>query len=212
LPKKLLIGIYLSFFDKKDLTNGIDWFIPCAMNANEISPKAGSRMKRIQKFSVILRTFFFTIAVLSAIGGLSEFFWGLWGLKLLHAHVYRPNDRVAFEALNGVMNMAWSVALWFTYKLFALYAQGDLFSSRIVHCLQRIGCVGIVIGIFTCVSSIIHAANVHPSSLDWAALIPIFAIQLMELFFNVIPGFAIILIAWVMDEGRKIQEEQELTV
>jgi hypothetical protein len=21
----------LSFFDKKDLTNGIDWFIPCAM-------------------------------------------------------------------------------------------------------------------------------------------------------------------------------------
>jgi hypothetical protein len=22
------------FFDKKDLTNGIDWFIPCAMNAN----------------------------------------------------------------------------------------------------------------------------------------------------------------------------------
>jgi hypothetical protein len=26
-PGKLLIGIYLSFFDKKNLTNGIDWLI-----------------------------------------------------------------------------------------------------------------------------------------------------------------------------------------
>ena len=27
----LLSRLNLSFFDKKDLTNGIDWFIPCAM-------------------------------------------------------------------------------------------------------------------------------------------------------------------------------------
>jgi hypothetical protein len=27
----LLIEFYLSFFDKKDLNNGIDWFIPCTM-------------------------------------------------------------------------------------------------------------------------------------------------------------------------------------
>ena len=27
----LLIGFYILFFDKKDLNNGIDWFIHCAM-------------------------------------------------------------------------------------------------------------------------------------------------------------------------------------
>jgi hypothetical protein len=34
----------------------------------------------------------------------------------------------------------------------------------------------------------------------------------IQVFFNVVPGLAIIFIAKVMDEGRKIQEEQELTV
>jgi len=29
---------------------------------------------------------------------------------------------------------------------------------------------------------------------------------------TLIPGFLILFIAWIMDEGRKIQEEQELTV
>jgi hypothetical protein len=29
---------------------------------------------------------------------------------------------------------------------------------------------------------------------------------------NLLIGFVIIFIAWIMDEGRKIQEEQELTV
>jgi hypothetical protein len=32
------------------------------------------------------------------------------------------------------------------------------------------------------------------------------------LVFNFVPGFVIIFAAWIMDEGRKIQEEQELTV
>jgi hypothetical protein len=43
--------------------------------------------------------------------------------------------------------------------------------------------------------------------------LPISLIQIcIQIFFNVVPGLAIIFIAKVMDEGRKIQEEQELTV
>jgi hypothetical protein len=56
LRDNLLIGFYLSFFDKKDLTSGIDWLIPCAMNAIETAPKSNnSRLKRIQKVSRILQ-------------------------------------------------------------------------------------------------------------------------------------------------------------
>jgi len=33
-----------------------------------------------------------------------------------------------------------------------------------------------------------------------------------QVFFNLVPGLAIIFIAKVMDEGRKLQEEQDLTV
>src|ERR1035437_9712420 len=72
LRDNLLIGFYLSFSDKKDLTNGIDWFIPCAMNANEISPKANSRMNRIKIVSRIFRVLiricavFFTLMAILA--------------------------------------------------------------------------------------------------------------------------------------------------
>jgi len=35
---------------------------------------------------------------------------------------------------------------------------------------------------------------------------------LFHLVHNLVTGFVILFIAWIMDEGRKIQEEQELTV
>jgi uncharacterized membrane protein YdcZ (DUF606 family) len=35
---------------------------------------------------------------------------------------------------------------------------------------------------------------------------------LISLLISFVPGLLILFIAWIMDEGRKIQEEQELTV
>ena len=173
------------------------------MNAKGISPKAGSRLDRIQKISAALRTFFFFTAGLAGLGGASEIIYGL-GFHELHP--------VAKAGLvwGGVVNLAWAAGLWFAYRLFMFYARGELFSSGIVHCLRRIGGISILIGILVCVSSVIQAANLDPRPLNfWSATVPLF---ILNSFFRIIPGFAIICIAWIMDEGRKIQEEQELTV
>jgi hypothetical protein len=63
----LLNENFLLFFDKKDLTNGIDWFIPCAMNANEISPKANPRLNRIRTVSRIVKWAIFALGSFSIV-------------------------------------------------------------------------------------------------------------------------------------------------
>jgi hypothetical protein len=54
------------------------------MNANEISPKENPRLRRIQKVSMALQTFFFFASVLAGIGGASEIImcWRLTKLTL----------------------------------------------------------------------------------------------------------------------------------
>lgn len=184
------------------------------MNANEISSKANFRMNRLQKVSSVLRIFFFTTAIIAGLGG---------GLEILYGQVM-PARSPAFAptvthldfgpkmglALNGVVNIAWAIGLWFAYKLFRFYDRGELFSPGVVSCLRRIGGMCILIGILVCVSSVIQVAHLDPRSSNfWSVTVPLF---ILHLFFRIIPGFAIICIAWIMDEGRKIQEEQELTI
>jgi hypothetical protein len=167
------------------------------MNTNETSPKDNGRMGRIQKFSTALRTFFFFTAMLAGLGGISEISYGL-------------GFRQPVPIWAGVVNLAWAAGLWFAYRLFMFYARGELFGAGIVRCLRRIGSISILIGILECVSSVIQVSNLEPRPLNfWSVSVPLIILQS---FFRIIPGFAIICIAWIMDEGRKIQEEQELTV
>ena len=78
-------------------------------------------------------------------------------------------------------------------RLFRLYARGTLFSAKNVTCIRFLGWWLII---------------------DWLidyqmqGLLKDMALSSTPVFI----GFLIIFIAWIMDEGRKIQEEQELTV
>jgi Protein of unknown function (DUF2975) len=194
----LLIGFYLSFFDKKDLTNGIDWFISCAMNANEISPKANVRMNRIQKVSGIFRTIFLTIALVScAVAGFSL-------IPLLTLH---DTHKFTFILSAGV-EFACAACAWFCYKLFNLYSQGDLFTPQAVGYIRRIGYTYFLMAVISFFVQIVTekiAFIPKPHHVELSGLLMQFAISSF-------PAFLIIFVAWIMDEGRKIQEEQELTV
>src|SRR5208282_2565955 len=173
------------------------------MNANEISPMAKPRLNRIQKASVVLRAFFLTTAVLAGVGGVVEIIFALVSHRGIDPAV-RPG---AFWG--GATTLTWAVGLWLGYRLFKFFADGDLFSPRIVGCLKQIGGVGILIAVVGRIALLVQLTHLHPSPDELATLTPFFV---LKLFFSVIPGFAIICFAWIMDEGRKIQEEQELTV
>ena len=190
------------FFDKKDLTNGIDWFIPCAMNADEISPKINARLNRIQKVSGIFRTIFFAVAILCAVGGFSLY------IPLLTLH---GTSKLTFILSAGV-EFACATCAWFCYKLFNLYSRGDLFTPKAVCYIRRIGYAYFLMAVVSFFAQTVTAIQLEkiafipkPNHVELSGL-------LIKLVISSFPAFLIIFVAWIMDEGRKIQEEQELTV
>ena len=207
LRDNLLIGFYLSFFDKKDLTNGIDWFIPCAMNTNEISPKAGSRLNRIKIISRIFRVLIGILVVLMML--MSALFF-LASVKLLvsgppmvdtlhisfsphQAYTSPFNVPLPVLLIGAVQLGLGGCGLILLNRLFKLYERGDFFKTENIRCIKFLGLI--VIGIW--LTQTILELMAHQNNLEASGLVY---------------GVLIVFIAWIMDEGRKIQEEQELTV
>lgn len=78
-------------------------------------------------------------------------------------------------------------------RLFWLYGKGILFSAKNVNCIRFLGyCLIIDWFINYQMHGLLHDMDLSTT--------PIFV------------GLFVIFFAWIMDEGRKIQEEQELTV
>ena len=78
-------------------------------------------------------------------------------------------------------------------RLFWLYRKGILFSAINVSCIRFLGYT-LIIDWFVDyqMQGLLHDMDLSTT--------PVFV------------GFLVIFVAWIMDEGRKIQEEQELTV
>ena len=78
-------------------------------------------------------------------------------------------------------------------RLFALYERGEFFKTGNIRCIKFLGLV--IAGVWltqTILELMAHQNNIEGSGLVYGGLV--------------------VFIAWIMDEGRKIQEEQELTV
>lgn len=90
---------------------------------------------------------------------------------------------------------------WCCHRLSKEYSRGNLFTPEAVHHLRNIG--------YLCVW-----ACLERSGLDQLWEAQHLQLQLLTID-SLLPwssGVLIIFIAWIMDEGRKIQEEQALTV
>jgi|GEM_PF-1385032 len=172
------------------------------MNTNEMASKANRRMNRIQQVSGMFRTlfgtFFFSSVVFFVVGVIPMFFDHALGAKC---------ERVITAA--GLISGA--VLAWFCYKLFSLYSHGELFNLKAVSYIRRIGYTYFLMASVTFLSQMIllHSGkgDLPPTAyhLDWA-------VYFWGLAGALFPGFLIVFISWVMDEGRKIREEQNLTV
>ena len=139
----------------------------------------------------------------------AERYWTLFG------HTYATLAEAPWLAkLLAVMCVAVLLAIWSTgYQLLGLYERGVVFSEQNVRLLRRIGLLALGYGLVALFGgTLLEGAQVLVGSggLSWGLLL----FQSLSLFISpwVIGGVCVLALSFIMDEGRKIQEEQELTV
>ncbi len=171
------------------------------MNANAIiPPKSHARLNRIKTASRIIRflnIFFFIVGAtmfIEMLFGWTFFFPGR-RIVISDNHIYRlaadlPSAIFALWLVKNLLGLGCMVVFNF---LFRLYEQGILFSPKNILYLRFLG-YGLIINwaIDYQLQSSLHDMNL--------SLTPVFG------------GMLIIFVAWIMDEGRNLKEEQELTV
>jgi hypothetical protein len=181
------------------------------MNANVISLKANVRMNRIKIVSRIFRVligicavFFTLMAVLAIIESISV----SSGSKLdpdksMTVHItFSPHQRyqvpsdipLPVQLLDSMHLGLLGFGAIILIRLFKLYERGSFFAVGNVRCIKILGLIVVGDGLIQ------TALEILPPN------------RSVEISNNLALGLLILLIAWIMDEGRKIQEEQELTV
>jgi hypothetical protein len=180
------------------------------MNANVISPKANVRISRIKVVSRIFRVLIgigVVIFALIAIVALLQSIIVLLGGKVVPGQsmtvhlTFSPSQTyvvpsaiplsVQFLGAMHLYLLAFGVTV--LNRLFKLYEHSSFFAVGNVRYIKILGLV-------------VAGNGLIQTILEFLA--PQRSIYLNQLVF----GLLIMLIAWIMDEGRKIQEEQELTV
>lgn len=178
------------------------------MNANEISPKINPRMNRIRIVSRLFRVLVGILVVMwglmSALFVLSSVKYALSGgqpmpatlhiaFSLHQAYTSPFHVPLPIFLIGAVQLCLGGFGLILLSRLFALYERGDFFKTGNIRYIKFLGLV--ITGIWltqTILELMAHQNNIEGSGLVYGVLV----------FF----------IAWIMDEGRKIQVEQELTV
>ncbi len=172
------------------------------MNATAIAPKtAKSRLKRIQIVSGIFQWLIAVYAGLVVLMILGCWFgWvgilpGTTKIMFSEHQVYTAPFEIPTVVLElasirfGLMIFCAGVL----FRLLGLYRQGKYFTAQNISYLRFLGYYVVI---------------------DWFVTLQleILAHQATIFFTQPLIGLVIIFLAWIMDEGRKIQEEQELTV
>jgi Protein of unknown function (DUF2975). len=113
----------------------------------------------------------------------------------------------ASSLLPGVASM---YCFWCLARLFARFGQGEMFSGPVVELIRRIGWAvlatqGLRVVHGTLVSLLLTMDNAPGQHMITVGMD---SVTLSE----IITGVVIILASWVMDEARKLKEEQELVI
>jgi uncharacterized integral membrane protein len=174
------------------------------MNANEVSPRAGARLRRIKMISRTIKALFllyfiflilfFVVFARNTVG--TSFAFG--------SQAYASFSSIPFmiKLVGGLCYGLFLVAIVTGYQLLNLYEKGIFFSAKNVRLFGRIGYLASSYGLICICAPILVSARL--------GIFP-FLISLASSPW-IIGGLFIVVISLIMDEGRKIQEEQELTV
>lgn len=176
------------------------------MNANEVPPKVNSRFNRIQKISRILKVcvlFYFVVPLCVLAFNLKSIHLAS-GMVSVFNHPYAsasdiPKPMYLLCATGTVVYLLGVISF---YRLLCLYEKGVVFSGANVSEMKKLGSYLAGYGILAIAANVTYLGGF------------IFPWVLLEGFVSpwIVVGGAIYIVAGIMDEGRKIQEEQELTV
>jgi hypothetical protein len=175
------------------------------VNANKISPKANPRMNRIQKVSKCVRLFL-QYGIPLTIIAVMVLEYLVVAHKITLPKPAHPSNAGSDSVTSAGAFQLWSILSLVVYlfwyrtalKLFSFFEKGILFTAETVRCIQILG--GIYFARFLVQLGLYFFAPSQDN--HWLGT------GLSDLF----TGFLIIFIGWLIDEARKIREEQELTV
>jgi hypothetical protein len=191
------------------------------MNANEISPKANPRLKRIKTISQFLKIFFLLYLVCSGLENslsyiLVGFRMGMWSWFILGP----TNAYLLQTSMIGVLIVLVATALFLAtvvscYQLLNLYEKGIVFSATNVQLLGRIGYLAFGYGLINLLErALVGMHHIYDAPHTPDSVWPVIMLGVQACLSSpwLIGGFFVMIISQIMDEGRKIQEEQALTV
>lgn len=184
------------------------------MNATETAPKSiNSRLKRIQFVSRIAMYLCLVVLAFSTV---------LVLLSVIPSRLYAPTAnvyvwRILLRVMFQIILLLW---YWKLSRLFQLYERGLIFAAETIRCIKTLGILWVAGWAFTSALNfipkpppIVMPLGSHPKTgMNYHMGFFTFDFGTGMDFGPLLAGAVIILIAWIMDEGRKIQEEQELTV
>jgi hypothetical protein len=196
------------------------------MNANETTPKANARLNQIKAVSraakfLVIGFLIFTgcFLFMDVAGGVSTLFRN-------PRTITHEGQQVDFALLlcRSLAAFGFQIVLcvwyWKLSRLFRFYEHGLIFAAETIRCIKVLGLLFFTGGMF---NTVLHSLPKPPPPVLPPGVIinatHVFQMGFFRFDFGtgidfglLLAGAVIILIAWIMDEGRKIQEEQELTV
>jgi len=179
------------------LTKNVNASIFDGMNATQLNPKADSRMGRIQKVSAILRAIMLALLVIEGAGALA----GVITVPVTLLHRSAFHDHLVFLNCGTfiLLPVGFMVTLNF-FRLFTRLKDGQLFEGLTVKYLEQAGKWWIAFGILRIIYQALDAYVFTPNKTE---------ITDGGSFFG---GLVVFFVAWMLREGQKLKEEQELTV
>ena len=183
------------------------------MDADKIALRVNFRLTRIKLVSRIAQVIIFCFLVFT-----------IWLLLQGTLSLFREHDFGLLwrETLSYTSMIVLCVWYWELAQLFRFFARGLIFATQTIRCLKVLGLL-CVIGWAVKIAAHLVFQNYpfppfHPSP-GLRVVKHVYQMGFFSFDFGtgidfglLLAGVVIVLIAWIMDEGRKIQEEQALTV
>jgi hypothetical protein len=171
-----------------------------------------SRLSRIKKVSRVFRYFILANLIFNIA------FWLIFFPIPKNEH----NLRGALVGASGLLMLFW---FWKLAQLFRLYERGLIFVRETIRCIRVLGII-CVMGWMILMATRFTPRTEPPPQEPLSPKVKLVSVEkhtyhMGFLSFDFGTGFdfgllfvgaTVVLTAWIMDEGRKIQEEQELTI
>jgi len=188
------------------LTNGFSGCIHCAMNANENSSNTDRWLNRVRTVIWVVRILIGLAVVcvvacnlifLSNIIGWTDISLGRMSLPPFSRYSSARAIPTSLLILGFFRVGFLFTGAFVLNRLFRFFASASFFTATNTTCIKWLGYLVISDWV---VAKFLHVIGSRALTIGF------------DDFAKLAVGFLVILIAWIMDEGRKIQEEQELTV